>query len=54
VGVIDHTTPSKPVKPLQAEIAKTHTLSVTEAMLLDWIIEVFCQVDDFHKTFLPQ
>ena len=27
MGVIDHTTRSKPVKPLEAEIAKTHTLS---------------------------
>jgi hypothetical protein len=32
VGVIDHTTRSKPVKPLQAEIAKTHTLSPGPAL----------------------
>jgi len=28
--------------------------SVTEAMMLDRIVEVFCEVDDFCQAFLPQ
>jgi hypothetical protein len=28
--------------------------SVTEAMMLDRIVEVFCEVDDFCKAFVPQ
>jgi len=27
--------------------------SVTEAMMLDRIVEVFCEVDDFRQAFLP-
>jgi len=28
--------------------------SVMEAMMLDRIVEVFCEVDDFCQAFLPQ